>query len=61
MAVGDPAVKTYIDAHAHFLEHLAPIVGALLVVIAGKMLARRKHARARVAEPVESPHAEHAA
>jgi len=42
MAVGDPAIKTYIDAHEHFLVHLAPIVGALLVVIAGKMLARRK-------------------
>jgi len=42
MAVGDPAVKTYIDTHAHLLEQVAPILGALLVVIAGKMLARRK-------------------
>ena len=57
MAVGDPAIKTYIDTHEHFLVHLAPIIGALLVVIAGKMLARRKQARA----PVEAPHAEHAA
>jgi len=61
MAVGDPAIKTYIDAHEHFLVHLAPIVGALLVVIAGKMLARRKQARAPVGEPVEASHAEHAA
>src|SRR6185312_1728286 len=53
MAVGDPAIKTYIDTHEHFLVHLAPIVGALLVVIAGKMLARRKQARAPVGEPVE--------
>jgi YjbE family integral membrane protein len=45
MAVGDPAVKTYIDTHAHLLEQLAPIVGAALVVVAGKMLARRRHAR----------------
>jgi hypothetical protein len=42
MAVGDPAVKTYVDTHAHLLELVAPILGALLVVIAGKMLARRK-------------------
>ena len=43
MAVADPAVKNYIDSHVHFLETLAPIVGAMFVVIAGKMLARRKH------------------
>ena len=61
MAVGDPAVGPYIDAHGHFVVHLAPILGALLVVVAGKMLARRKHARASVAEPVQPPHAEHAA
>ena len=42
MAVGDPAVKTYVDSHVHFLELLAPIVGAAFVVIAGKLLARRK-------------------
>ena len=46
MAVGDPAVKTYIDTHVHVLENLAPIVGALFVVIAGKMLARKKSAAA---------------
>lgn len=56
MAVGDPAVKTYIDTHAHLLEQLAPIVGALFVVIAGKMLARRK-ARAPIT-PVAADHAQ---
>jgi len=45
MAVGDPAVKTYIDSHAHILDQLAPIFGAALVVIAGKMLARKKETR----------------
>src|SRR3954452_15836215 len=39
MAVGDPAVKTYIDTHVHILDQIAPIIGAALVVIAGKMLA----------------------
>jgi YjbE family integral membrane protein len=41
MAVGDIAVKDYVELHAHFLEIAAPLVGALMVVIAGKMLARR--------------------
>ena len=57
MAVGDPAVKNYIDTHAHLLEQLAPIVGALLVVIAGRMLARKRarstapHVATEAAEP----------
>jgi YjbE family integral membrane protein len=42
MAVGDPAVKTYIDTHVHILDQIAPLIGAALVVIAGKMLARKK-------------------
>lgn len=56
MAVGDPAVKNYIDTHAHLLEQLAPIVGALFVVIAGKMLARR-NARAPIV-PAAADHAQ---
>jgi len=42
MAIGDIAVKDYVELHAHFLDYAAPLVGALMVVIAGKMLARRK-------------------
>jgi YjbE family integral membrane protein len=64
MAVGDPAIKTYIDSHAHFLELLAPIVGALFVIIAGKMLARRRGTGGQdttAAEPVEHAHPGHAA
>ena len=62
MAVGDPAVKTYIDTHVHFLELLAPIVGALFVVIAGKLLARHKTAQATAPDrSPQPPHAEHAA
>ena len=41
MAIGDIAVKDYVDVHAHFLEIAAPLIGALMVVIAGKMLGRR--------------------
>jgi predicted tellurium resistance membrane protein TerC len=42
MAVGDLAVKGYVETHAHALDVIAPIVGALFVIIAGRMLARRK-------------------
>ena len=42
MAIGDIAVKDYIETHAHYLDYAAPLLGALMVVIAGKMLARRK-------------------
>jgi len=41
MAIGDIAVKDYVEVHAHFLEIAAPLVGALMVVVAGKMLGRR--------------------
>ena len=61
MAVGDPAVKTYIDTHAHLLEQVAPILGAALVVVAGKMLAHRRNARpvteASAADAAQPEHA----
>ena len=63
MAIGDPAVKTYVDTHAHFLELLAPIVGALFVIAAGKLIARRRNVSETVpgeASHEESGHAEHA-
>jgi|SRR5882672_3643740 len=50
MAVGDPAVKNYVDTHAHLLEQLAPVIGALFVVIAGKLLAR-KHSQPLADQP----------
>jgi YjbE family integral membrane protein len=42
MAVGDLAVKHYVELHAHILDIAAPLVGAMFVVIAGKMLAHKK-------------------
>jgi YjbE family integral membrane protein len=62
MAIGDPAVKTYVETHVHFLDLVAPIFGALLVVVAGKLLAHRKNAH-DAAPPViaeQPPQAEHA-
>ena len=61
MAVGDPAIRNYVEAHAHLLDQLAPITGALFVVIAGKMLARRRGAATQppfeVSEAARSEHA----
>jgi len=44
MAVGDPAIKDYVDANMHYLHQLAPALGALLVVAVGKYLGGRSEA-----------------
>lgn len=46
MAVTDPAVADWVDAHAHSMHTVVPIVCAIGVVAAGKWLARRAAARA---------------
>jgi len=43
MAVGDPAVKGVVE-NLHYLHIVVPIVGALLVVGVGKVLASRQAA-----------------
>jgi len=43
MIINDPAVKVWVDTNAAWLHYVAPIAGALLVLIVGKMMARRKH------------------
>jgi len=42
MAVADPLVEHAVRTRAHFLELAAPMAGALLVVVAGQLLARRR-------------------
>jgi YjbE family integral membrane protein len=42
MAVTDPAVVEWVKANAHWLDWVAPVIGAVLVVTTGKLLARRK-------------------
>jgi YjbE family integral membrane protein len=57
MAVSDPGIKTFMEAH-HALDTIVPIVGAAAVVIVGKMIAKRREARAPKVEIVaegESP------
>jgi predicted tellurium resistance membrane protein TerC len=44
MAVGDPAVKDWIDANMPILHYAVPTVGAILVVLAGRWLNNRARA-----------------
>ena len=41
MAIADPAFKDAIESHAHYMEFVAPLVGAAAVVVVGRLLARR--------------------
>jgi YjbE family integral membrane protein len=45
MAVTDPAVVDWVKANAHLLDWIAPAVGAIVVVVIGKALAKRKEAK----------------
>ena len=44
MAIGDPLVKPWIDAHAAWLHIAAPAAGAVAVVLVGRWLAARAEA-----------------
>ena len=37
MAVTDPVVQPWVDGHAHWLHEFAPVLGAAIVVIGGKI------------------------
>jgi len=54
MAIADPAIKHTIEAHAHYMEFGAPVIGAAAVVIAGRLLAHRRAAEASEKE-IELP------
>jgi YjbE family integral membrane protein len=41
MAIGDPVVSPWIDANAHWLHYGAPLAGAVIVLLTGKLLAAR--------------------
>lgn len=45
MAIGDPAVKSWIDTNAAYLHYAAPALGAIGVVLFGTWVARRAEAR----------------
>ena len=44
MAVTDPIVAPWVEAHAHWMHEAAPALGAVMVVAAGKWLGARKTA-----------------
>ncbi len=44
MAISDPAVNTWVDANAALLHYVAPALGAIGVVLIGKLLAGRADA-----------------
>ena len=45
MGVTDPAVVDWVKANAHWLDWIAPAAGAVIVVVIGKALAKRKEAK----------------
>jgi YjbE family integral membrane protein len=44
MGVTDPAVADWVKTNAHWLDWIAPVLGAILVVVVGKWLGSRKEA-----------------
>ena len=48
MAIADPSVKGFVATRAHFLEMAAPVIGALSVIAAGKLLGHRREREQRV-------------
>jgi hypothetical protein len=54
MAIADPSIKETIETRFHYMEWVAPIVGAALVVIAGRLIAKRYAARAAAGQPAAS-------
>jgi YjbE family integral membrane protein len=49
MAVSDPIVKDFFDAHS-ILERAVPIIGALFVVVTGKVIEKRRRGKPHAAE-----------
>jgi len=48
MAIADPVVKPALEPYQQWLSWLAPVLGALIVIIIGKMAAARRPAPAKV-------------
>jgi YjbE family integral membrane protein len=59
MAIADPAFKDAIETHAHYMDFVAPVLGAAAVVIVGRVLAKRQAAAAGDKETVIELPADH--
>jgi YjbE family integral membrane protein len=57
MLVSDQAISSWVEANAHFLDVTVPVACAVLVVVAGRWLARRSSADRDEPPGVERPHA----
>ena len=55
MAISDPAVRAWVDANAAVLHTAAPALGAIGVVLVGKLLARRAQAEQASAMQLGAP------
>ena len=53
MIITDVAVKPYTEGYPPWIKYLAAIIGALLVLVVGKLVARRKEAGPLVELPLE--------
>ncbi len=50
MAVTDPAVKDWVDTNMPFLHEVAAVAGVAIVLVVGKLLAKRQLAQAQTGE-----------
>jgi YjbE family integral membrane protein len=55
MAVTDPALIEWVKANAHWLDWIAPALGAIAVVVVGKALAKRKEAKPEASVSTAQP------
>ena len=57
MAVTDPAIVDWVTANAHGLDWIGPAVGAVLIVLVGKAIAKKKEGKvdARIPAPQPGP------
>jgi len=46
MAVTDPAIGGWVDLNFHSLHQIVPISGAIMIIVVGKYLSSRQHAKA---------------
>jgi len=56
MAIADPIVEPYVEAGAQWLHSAAPLLGAVMVVLVGTSLARKKAGPAGTVEATSGEH-----